>query len=141
VPKSASEASALQIISMSIMMVRLFMSLASAECIDSEVEYTTELYSVSPPPVGTKTNKGYTTTWKRHRGFSPCIQVELDFSSNEAPTSSRSISGKFTARLTPTKCSSASLLTARSSFAMQSALPWTKETLLHCIGFTQKEQP
>ncbi len=37
---------------------------------------------------------------------------------------------KFTTRSTTTKCSSAGLLTAPSSFAMQSALPLAKETLL-----------
>jgi hypothetical protein len=41
------------------------------------------------------------------------------------------ICGKFTARSTTTKCSSAGLLTAPSSIAMQSALPLAKETLLH----------
>jgi hypothetical protein len=39
--------------------------------------------------------------------------------------------GKFTARLTTKNCSSAGLLTAQSSFVMQSALPWAIETLLH----------
>ncbi len=41
------------------------------------------------------------------------------------------ICGKFTARSTTTKCSSAGLLKAPSSFAMLSALPLAKETLLH----------
>ncbi len=41
------------------------------------------------------------------------------------------ICGKFTARLTKTKC----LLTAPSSFAMLSALPWAKATLLHLRQF------
>ncbi len=45
------------------------------------------------------------------------------------------IYGKITARLTTTKCSSAALLTAPSSFAMLSALPWAKETLLHLGRF------
>jgi hypothetical protein len=69
------------------------MSVTSAEC--TEVEYATERYSESPPPDsdGTKTDKGDTVTVQRnrHRGFAPRIQVELDSSSNEAPTSSRSI--------------------------------------------------
>jgi hypothetical protein len=65
------------------------MSLTSAEC--KEIEYATERYSESPPPVSTKTDKGYTATRKRCRGFAPRIQVELDSSSDEAPTSSRSI--------------------------------------------------
>jgi hypothetical protein len=65
------------------------MSLTSAEC--TEVEYATERYSESPPPDGTKTDKGDTVTRKRRRGFAPHIQVELDSSSDEAPTSSRSI--------------------------------------------------
>ncbi len=42
---------------------------------------------------------------------------------------------KFIARSTTTKCSSASLLTAPRSFAMQSALPLAKETLLHLRRF------
>ncbi len=41
------------------------------------------------------------------------------------------VRGKFTARLTTTKYSSTGLLTAPSSFAMLSALPWAKATLLH----------
>ncbi len=65
------------------------MSLTSAEC--TEVEYETERCSESPPPVGTKTDKGDTATRKRRRGIAPRIQVELDSSSDEAPTSSRSI--------------------------------------------------
>jgi hypothetical protein len=61
----------------------LFMSVTSAEC--TEVEYGTELYSESPPPDGTKTDKGDTATRKRRRGFAPRIQVELSSSSDEAP--------------------------------------------------------
>ncbi len=64
------------------------MSLSSPDC--SEVEYATERYSESPPPVGTKTDKGDTAPRKRRRGLAPRIQVELDSSSDEAPTSSRS---------------------------------------------------
>ncbi len=45
------------------------------------------------------------------------------------------ICGKFTAGLTTMKCSSAGLLTAPSSFAMHSALPWAKEKLLHLRRF------
>ncbi len=45
------------------------------------------------------------------------------------------ICGKFTARSTTTKCSSAGLLTAPSSFAMLSAFPLAKETLLHLRRF------
>ncbi len=41
------------------------------------------------------------------------------------------ICGKFTARSTTTKSSSAGLLTAPSSFAMLSSLPLAKETLQH----------
>ncbi len=68
---------------------KLFMSVTSAEC--TEVEYATERYSESPPPDGTKTDKGDTAMLKRRRGFAPRIQVELDSSSDEAPTASRSI--------------------------------------------------
>jgi hypothetical protein len=39
----------------------------------------------------TKTDKGDIATRKRRRGFAPRIQVEHDSSSDEAPTSSRSI--------------------------------------------------
>jgi hypothetical protein len=66
-----------------------FMSLTSVEC--TEVEYATELYSESPPPVGTKTDKADTALRKRRRDFAPRIQVELDSSRDEALTSSRSI--------------------------------------------------
>jgi hypothetical protein len=45
----------------------LFMSLTSEEC--TEVEYATDLYSESPPPVGTKTDKGDTVQRKRGRDF------------------------------------------------------------------------
>ena len=55
---------------------KLFMSVTSAEC--TEVEYTTERYSESPPPDGTKTDKGDAATRKRHRGFAPRIQAEFD---------------------------------------------------------------
>jgi hypothetical protein len=65
------------------------MLVTSAEC--TEVEYATERYSGSPPSVGTKTDKGDTATRKRRRGFAPRIQVELDSSSDEALTRSRSI--------------------------------------------------
>jgi hypothetical protein len=65
------------------------MSVTSAEC--TEAEYAIERYSESPPPDGTKTDNGDTSTRKRRRGFAPRIQVELDSSSDEAPTSSRSI--------------------------------------------------
>jgi hypothetical protein len=65
------------------------MSLTSAEC--TEIEYATKRYSESPPPVGTKTDKGDTAPRKRGREFAQNIQVELDFSSDEAPTSPRSI--------------------------------------------------
>ncbi len=68
---------------------KLFMSMTSAEC--TEIEYATERYSESPPPDGTKTDKGDTATRKRRRGFAPRIQLELDSSSDEAPTSSNSI--------------------------------------------------
>jgi hypothetical protein len=68
---------------------KLFMSVTSAEC--TEVEYTTERYSESPPPDGTKTDKGDTAPRKRRRGLAPRIQVGPDSSSDEAPTSSRSI--------------------------------------------------
>ena len=65
------------------------MSVTSAEC--TEVEYATEQYSESAPPNCTQTDNGETSTRKRRRGFAPRIQVELDSSSDEAPTSSRSI--------------------------------------------------
>ncbi len=65
------------------------MSVTSAEC--TEVEYATERYSESPPLNGTKTDNGDTSTRKRRRGFAPRIQVELSSSSDDAPTSSRSI--------------------------------------------------
>ncbi len=45
------------------------------------------------------------------------------------------ICGKFTARSTTTKCSSDGLLTAPSSFTMQSTLPLAKETFLHLRRF------
>jgi hypothetical protein len=61
---------------------KLFMSVTSAEC--TELEYATERD-------GAKTDKGDTATRKRRRGFAQRIQVELDSSSDEAPTSSRSI--------------------------------------------------
>jgi hypothetical protein len=65
------------------------MSLSSDDC--TEVEYAPERYSESPLPVGTQTDKGDTLPRKRRRGFAPRIQLELDSSSDEAPTSSRSI--------------------------------------------------
>jgi hypothetical protein len=65
------------------------MSVTSAEC--TEVEYATELYSDSPPLDCTKTDKDDAALRKRSRGFAPRVQVELDSSSNKAPTSSRSI--------------------------------------------------
>jgi hypothetical protein len=65
------------------------MSLSSAEC--TEVEYATERYSESPHPIGTKKDKGHTAQRKMGRDFALHIQVELDSSSDEAPTSSRSI--------------------------------------------------
>jgi hypothetical protein len=65
------------------------MSLSSAEC--TEVAYAPERYSESPPPVCTKIDKGDTALRKRGRDFAPHIQVELDSSSDKAPTSSRSI--------------------------------------------------
>ncbi len=55
---------------------KLFMSVTSAEC--TEVEYATERYSESPPPNGTKTDKGDAATRKRRRGFAPRIQAEFD---------------------------------------------------------------
>jgi hypothetical protein len=61
---------------------KLFMSATSAEY--TEVEYVTERNSESPPPDGTKTDKGDTATRKRRRGFAPRIQVGLDSSSYEA---------------------------------------------------------
>jgi hypothetical protein len=64
------------------------MSATSVEC--TEVEYAIERYSESPLPVDTK-DKGDTAPRKRRRGFAQRIQVELDSSSKEAPTSSRSI--------------------------------------------------
>jgi hypothetical protein len=51
------------------------------------------------------------------------------------------ICGKFTARLTTTKCSSAGLLTAPSAFSKQSPLPWAKETLLHLRRFVPSPLP
>ena len=68
---------------------QLFMSVTSAEC--TEVEYATERYSESPPPDGTKTDKGDTANRKRRRSFELRVQVELDSSSDEAPTSSKCI--------------------------------------------------
>ncbi len=68
---------------------KLFMSVTYAEC--TEIEYATERYSKSPPPDGTKADKGDTATRKMRRGFALPIQVELDSSSDEALTSSRSI--------------------------------------------------
>jgi hypothetical protein len=65
------------------------MSLSFAEC--TEVAYAPERYSESPPPVCTKIDKADTALRKRGRDFAPHIQVELDSSSDKAPTSSRSI--------------------------------------------------
>jgi hypothetical protein len=68
---------------------QLFMSVTSAEC--TEVEYATKRYTESRPPNSTKTDNGNTSTRKMRRGFAQHIQVELSSSSDEAPTSSRSI--------------------------------------------------
>ncbi len=68
---------------------KLFRASSSAEF--TEVEYATERYSESPPPVGTKTEKGDTAPRKRDRNFALRIQVELDSSSDEAPNASRFI--------------------------------------------------
>jgi hypothetical protein len=110
------------------------MSVTSAEC--TEVEYATERYSESPHPDGTKTDKGDTATRKRRRG------LNCAYKWSSIPQAARPrlppdlfICGKFTARSTTTKCSSAGLLTAPSSFTMQSALPLAKETLLHLRRF------
>jgi hypothetical protein len=110
------------------------MSLTSAEC--TEVKYATELYSDSPPPVGTKTDKGDTAPRKRRRGFALRIQLSwiLQATKLRLPLN-LFIYWKFTAGSTTTKRSSAGLLTAPSSFAMQSALPWAKATLLHLRMF------
>jgi hypothetical protein len=114
------------------------MSLTSAEC--TKVEYDTKLYSESPPPVDTKTDKGDTATWKRRRGFALHIQVELDSSSDEAPTSSRSIYLLEIHRqidhnelLQRWLAHSTKLL--RDAERIQAALPWAKETLLHLRRF------
>ncbi len=113
---------------------KLYMSVTYAECM--EVEYATERYSKSPPPDGTKTDNGDTATRNRRRGFAQRIQVELDFSSDEAPTSSRSIYLREIHRqIDHNEGSSAGLLTAQSSVAMQSTLPLAKETLLHIRRF------
>jgi hypothetical protein len=86
-PKSASEASARD--SQRVNSEKLFSSLNSAEC--TEVGYATEQYSESPPSVGTKTDNGVPAQRKRGRNFAQHIQVELDSSSDEAPTASKSI--------------------------------------------------
>jgi hypothetical protein len=116
--------------------LKLFMSVTSAEC--TEVEYATERYSESPPPDGSKTDKGDTATRKRRRGFAPRIQVKLDSSSDEAPTSSRSIYLReihCQPEIDYNEMLQRRLAHAQSSFAMQSALPWAKETLLHLRRF------
>jgi hypothetical protein len=63
---------------------------------------TTTVYSVSPPPVATKTDKGGPAPWKRGSDFALRLQVELDSSSDVAATKSQLppvlfICGKFTA--------------------------------------------
>jgi hypothetical protein len=110
------------------------MSVTSAGC--TEVEYATERYSESPPLDGTKTDNGDTVTATRKmlRGFAPHIQVELQPTKPLLPPD-LFICRKFTARSTTTKCSSAGLLTAPSSFAMQIALPLAKKTPLHLRRF------
>jgi hypothetical protein len=65
---------------------KLFSSSSSAQC--TEVEYATERYLESPPPVGTKTDKGQPAQRKRHRDFAPRIQVEY-YSSSEASSQCR----------------------------------------------------
>ncbi len=88
-------------------------------------------------PRQTRAIQGYTAPRKRRRGFAPRIQVELNSSSYKAPTSSRSIYLREIHRQIDhnEKCSSAGLLTAPSSFAMKSTLPWAKATLLHLRRF------
>jgi hypothetical protein len=113
------------------------MSLSSAEC--TEVECATEQYIESPPPVDTETDKGGPAPRKRGRDFALRIQVELDSSSDEAPTSSRYIylceihrQIDHTEMLQRRLAHSTNL--ARS-FVMHSALLWAKETLLHLRRF------
>jgi hypothetical protein len=131
--RCANEASALKITSLS-NGEKLFMSVISAEC--TKVEYATERHSESPPPVGTKQTRAIL---RRGRGAEVLHHAYKWSSILQARkprlTPDLFICGKFTARLTTTKCSSAGLLTARSSFAMQSALPWAKETLLNLRRF------
>jgi hypothetical protein len=69
---------------------KLFGSSSSAQCM--EVEYATKRFSESPPPVGTKTDKGEPAAGKRSWDFAQRIQVEHDSSSDKAPTASRVIS-------------------------------------------------
>jgi hypothetical protein len=125
--KSASEASALKSQNhQSLNGENLFMSSSCAEC--TEAEYATEQYSESPPPVGTKIDKGGPAPRKRSRDFALRIQVELDSSSDEAPTASRSIF----LRGIHLQIDHNEMLQRRlaRSFVMRSALPWAKETLL-----------
>ncbi len=107
------------------------MSLSSADC--TEVEYVTERYSKTSPPVGTKTDKDDTAPRKRRKFFAPRIQVELDSSSNEVQTSSRSIYLLEVHR----QIDHNEMLQLRlaHSTKLLSALPWAKATLLHLRRF------
>jgi hypothetical protein len=112
---------------------KIFSSSSPAEC--TEVENTMERYSESPPPVGTKTDKREPEQLKRSKDFAQQIQVELDSSSDQAPTQglSQVASRSVYPRLTTLTCSSAGLLTAPSSFAIQSALPWATTAIWHPV--------
>jgi hypothetical protein len=113
---------------------KIFSSSSSAQC--TEVEYATEWYSESPPPVCTKTDEGEPAERERHRDFALRIQAEYDSSSDEAPTASRSIYVRVIhCQIDHNDISSACLLTTPISFAMQSALPWATETILHLRRF------
>jgi hypothetical protein len=106
------------------------MSLCFAEC--TEVEYATERYSESPSPVGTKTDKGDTAPRKRGRDFALRIQVELDSLRGKAPTSFRSIFLlEIHHQIDHNEMLQRRLAHSTKLFAMQSTLPWAKETLLH----------
>ncbi len=76
-------------------------------------------------------SKGDTATRKSRRGFTPRIHVELDSSSDKALEHFVVVNLAVNFPQIHRSGESLGLLTAPSSFVMQSALPWAKETLLH----------
>jgi hypothetical protein len=110
---------------------KLFMSVTSAECTEVLNGIPSHHFQTAPRPT--------MAILRRGRG-AEILHRTYKWSSILQATKPRLppdlfICGKFTARSTTTKCSSASLLTAPSTFAMQRALPLAKETLLHLMRF------